>query len=75
MLWVYILWESDYIEINEIHTVEIYYYLHSNTVGMGVLVATRVKIRTALPYQHVDEEDEETYFSRSAVPIGSMRSL
>jgi len=48
----YILEELDYIETDEVYTVEIYHYLHSNTVGIGVLDAARVEIRTALPYQH-----------------------
>lgn len=76
----YLLRERGYIETDdEIYTIRIHHYPLSGDVGVEILDAkgneilyteglrdelSRVETRTSLPYQHVDEDNEETYFHR-----------
>ena len=77
----YLLREEGYIwSDDEVYTIRIHHYW-DDSIGIEILDASgrellyseglrdelsRVEIRTALPYQHIDEENEETYFSRPA---------
>ena len=65
---------------NDIYTLKIYHYrdgtlgleiyddkgqelLHSDSVKESE-TPVKVEVKTAFPFEHVDEENEETYFSR-----------